>query len=223
MQATTSNIRDAVDNLPPGAVLTLDNVSWDEYESVLEQFVDRSGLRITYDQGRLDFVTTSRAHGKREFFIARMVAVLAEELNIDIEGDAGSTHKRKRYLKGTEPDTCFYIGNLERIAGKEEINLETDPPPDLVIEVDKSHQSLRKLPIYAAFGVPEIWRYLVRQKTAEIHALQGETYARIPASRFFPILTNAVLARFVEQSAVEGQTPAIKAFRRWIKGRKQGA
>lgn len=220
MPAITANIRETVDSLPPGAVLTLDNVSWEEYESVLQEFDGRSGLRITYDQGRLDFVTTSHAHSRREFFIARMVAVMAEEFDMDLEGDAGSTQKRKRYLKGTEPDTCFYIGNVKWMAGKDVLNLETDPPPDLVIEVDKSSQSLHKFPIYAAFGVPEIWRYLVRQKQAEIYALQGKTYAPISASRFFPILTTAALARFVEQSASEGQTAAIKAFRRWIKNRE---
>lgn len=106
------------------------------------------------------------------------------------------------------------------MAGKEKINLETEPAPDLVIEVDQSNQSLRKFPIYAAFGVREVCRYLVRQKKAEIYELQDKTDAPISVSRFFPLLTATVLARFFEQSTSEGQTVAIKAFRRWIKSRK---
>jgi len=37
--------------------------------------------------------------------------------------------------------------------------LETDPPPDLAIEIDITSTSVNKFGIYLALGVPELWRY----------------------------------------------------------------
>ncbi|MBO0719619.1 MAG: Uma2 family endonuclease, partial [Blastocatellia bacterium] len=39
------------------------------------------------------------------------------------------------------------------------LDFRVDPPPDIVVEIDIHHSSVAKLPIYAALGVPEIWRY----------------------------------------------------------------
>lgn len=217
MRALKTDIRQAVEHLPPAAVLVLDGVTWEEYEEILDLFEDPPGIRITYDSGRLEIVTTSGAHEKPKDFILCMVRILSEELKLDVESIGSTTEKRKRDLKGTEPDTSFYVGNLERIIGKEELNLEVDPPPDVVVEIDKSNQSLNKFPIYAAFGVPEIWRYDVRRKRAEIYKLRSNSYIETPASDFFPILTSSVLADFIERSKAQGQTVALAAFRKWVR------
>jgi len=214
---THTDFREAVDHLPEAAVLVLDGITWEEYEQVLEDLDEHPGVRVTYDQGRLEIVTTSAAHEKRKDFILRLVHVLSEKLQVGIEALGGTTEKRKRDLKGTEPDTCFYVGNLERIIGKDELNLEVDSPPDIVVEVDKSNQSLNKFPIYATFGVPEIWRYDVRRKGAQIYELRDKSYSEVTASRFFSILTSTVLGDFVEQSTAQGQTAALATFRQWVR------
>jgi Uma2 family endonuclease len=216
MRSLKTDVTGAVEHLPQGSVLTLEQVPWEAYEEVLEKLQEWPGLRTTYDAGRLDVVTTSQEHERRKEFISLLVWTLADALNIEVEAVGGATQKRKRDLRGTEPDASFYIGHLERTIGRRELNLTIDAPPDLVVEIDKSNQSLRKFPIYAAFGVPEIWRYFLRQKKAGIYHLAGETYVEIPASRFFPILISSVLSEFAERSASEGQMAAIKAFRRWI-------
>jgi Uma2 family endonuclease len=43
--------------------------------------------------------------------------------------------------------------------GKDSTDLAFDPPPDLIIEVDIKHSSLNRMSIFAAIGIPEIWRY----------------------------------------------------------------
>jgi len=92
---------------------------------------------------------------------------------------------------GFEPDTCFYIQSAQRIHGKDEIDLAVDPPPDLVIEIDITHPSLDKLPIYAAIGVPEIWRY--DGHTVTLVILQEGAYIAREESVAFPRLTRQVL------------------------------
>ncbi len=220
MQARTTNVREALDHLPEAAVLVLEGISWKDYEELLKDLEDRPGVRLTYDEGRLEVVTTSAGHEAWKEFVLSLVRVLSEELEIDLESRGGTTEKRKRDRKGTEPDTCFYITHAARVIGRDEIDLDVDPPPDIVVEIDKSNQSLNKFPIYAAFGVPEIWRYVGKRKRAEIHELRQDSYIEIAASRFFPILTSGVLADFIEQSTTRGQTAALSAFRGWVRNRK---
>jgi Uma2 family endonuclease len=65
--------------------------------------------------------------------------------------------------RGKEPDKAFYFANAAAIRGKETIDLRVDPPPDLWIEVDNRGSSKGKLQLYAALGVPELWRYQARR------------------------------------------------------------
>ncbi|MBI4471996.1 MAG: Uma2 family endonuclease, partial [Acidobacteria bacterium] len=217
MRALKTELMDAVDHLPSASVLVLDDVSWEEYEEILVHLESRPSIRTTYDQGRLEIVTTSPVHEKWKEFILGLVRVVCQELNIAAESYGGFTQKKRKDEKGTEADTCFYIANAERMIGKDEIDINVDPPPDIVVEVDKANQSLRKFPIYATFGVPEIWRCDVRHKQIEIYELRDKKYVENPSSRFFPILTGAVLVDFIEQSRTIGQTAALAVFQEWIR------
>jgi Uma2 family endonuclease len=217
---THTDFREAVDHLPEAAVLILDGISWDDYEQLLEDFQDRPGVRITYNQGRLEIVTTSSEHEQYKDFVLRLVQVLCEESDLELQSYGGTTWKRKRDLKGTEPDTCFYIANARQVIGKRVIDLLVDPPPDVVVEIDKSNQSLNKFPIYAAFGVPEIWRFDLKHRDVRIYQLSEiKSYVESYSSRFFPILTSGVLVDFTERSRSDGQMAALSTFRRWLKER----
>ena len=66
--------------------------------------------------------------------------------------------KVKANEKSAEADDC-YIQHAADVANKDGIDLIGDPPPDLVVEIDLSNESTGKLGIYAALGVPEIWRF----------------------------------------------------------------
>jgi Uma2 family endonuclease len=217
MSTRTADYREIVDLLPPGAILVLQDVSWDEYEHLLEDLEDRPGLRVTYDQGRLEIVSPTRKHEKTKEFIGDLVKTAADVLDMSIESSGGTTWKQKKRQQGTEPDTCFHIANAERVIGKEELDLTVDPPPDLAVEVDVTNDSLRKFPIYEAFKVPEIWRYIEKRKTLVIYGLSEGAYVDIQRSRAFPLLTPAVLVGFVELRHREGQKKTLAAFRQWLK------
>ena len=85
------------------------------------------------------------------------MASLTQALGFEFAGMASTTWKNKAE-KAKEADACYYIANFERIRGKT-INLEVDPPPDLAVEVEVSRSAINSLNIYAAIGVPEIWRF----------------------------------------------------------------
>ncbi len=88
-----------------------------------------------------------------------------------------------------EPDTSFYVQNAARMIGKRRIDLETDPPPDVVVEIDVSNESLSKFPIYAALGMPEIWLYDGQE--ARFYQLSEQSYQETPCSLAFPASTAA--------------------------------
>jgi Uma2 family endonuclease len=91
----------------------------------------------------------------------------------------------------------------------------SDPPPDLVLEIDLTTNSLRKFGIYAAFVVPEIWRYDGRK--CVFYTLVDGRYIETRTSRFLPRLTGQIIADAVEISKTQGQDKARRAFRRTLR------
>jgi len=122
--------------------------------------------------------------------------------------------------RGFEPDTCFYARNAERIRGKEEIDLTVDPPPDLVIEIDITSPSLNKLPIYAAVGVPEVWRY--NSKGLTIFRREGGQYHAHAESSLLPGATGQVISQFLEDSQSMKRTAWVCSVREWARERTKG-
>src|SRR5215207_6580265 len=204
MNTLTADCLEIIERLPAGAKLELPNVDWDEYENLLSQMEMFPGHRLSYDRGRLDIRSPKRDHEAYKFFIGRIVESLAEEKQIDIEPSGTTTLRRKKLGVGAEPDESFYIQNAARVVDHLETNLETDPPPDLVIEIDTTNESLHKFKIYAALGVPEIWRYDGQQ--AHFYTLAGEGYEKIQNSIAFSELTAADLTQYLEHRKAEGHS-----------------
>jgi Uma2 family endonuclease len=93
------------------------------------------------------------------------------------------------------------------------INLDFDPPPDLVIEVDVTSPSLNKLPIYAALGVPEVWLYKGRQ--VMFHRLIGNRYEPVERSLALPCLTGEQATEFLQRGLTESPTAWFRLVREW--------
>jgi Uma2 family endonuclease len=142
----------------PEQRLALYDVAWEDYEAIGEALRDRSNLRLTYDSGTLEIMTTSQEHEKRKQRAGRLLEMLAEESGVDIEPAGSMTFKRSDLVRGLEPDQCYWIEHASRVRGTEEWDPSQDPPPDVVIEIEVSRTVLDRLDIYAALGVPEVWR-----------------------------------------------------------------
>lgn len=216
MSTLTVNYLDLIERLPSGALLRLQDVSWDEYEYLLTQMEAHSGHRLTYDRGRLTIMSPRHDHEHYKEFVLRLVHVLAEETGSPLETGGSTTFKNKALAQGVEPDTCFYVQSAARIIGNLTPDLKTDPPPDVVVEVDTTNFSLDKFHIYAALGVPEIWRYDGKEARFYYQAESG--YEEMTNSRAFPSLAASLLANYIEQSKTAGQTASLAAFRQKLRG-----
>jgi len=211
MTTRTVDARDAIEHLPDGATLIIHDLDWDQYERLLKDLTDRPHLRVSYDCGNLEIMSPLPEREEYAEFIDDLVPLVADRLNLRLEKRGKATWKRRRLARGVEPDGCYYIANADRIIGRRTIDLEHDPPPDIVLEIDITNESLRKFPIYAALSVPEVWRYDGR--TMWFYRLSGDSYHEIEESQFLPGLKPPMLAEAVEQSKTDGQTAARHAFR----------
>ncbi|HEV8487557.1 MAG TPA: Uma2 family endonuclease [Blastocatellia bacterium] len=215
-----SNYLDTIEALPPGRSLILNDVSWEEYEQLLDDLGDSSGNRVTYYEGRLEIVSPSSNHEMYEELILLIGHVIGDEMGCDVESRGSTTFKQKSLAKGAEPDTCFYVQNASRIIGKLKIDLSADPPPDIAVEIDVSHRSKTKLAIYERFGVPEVWRY--DQRRMRIYLLTPQGYVEAAASLTFPYLTCDVLTDLLERSKTMGQSAVLRSFREWLREHSKG-
>jgi Uma2 family endonuclease len=69
---------------------------------------------------------------------------------MDMVSAGSTTFKREELGRGIEPDASSYLQHAAHVRGKVAIDLDSDALPDLVIEIDITHPSLDKFPIYAA-------------------------------------------------------------------------
>lgn len=215
MSVQADEYLDAINHVPPGGLLRLDNVSWQEYERLLADLGDDSKVRVSYDQGRLEIMAPLPIHEKQKGLVHDFVIIMCEELGLDVEPLGSTTLKRELRAHGAEPDDCFYINNASKISGKRIIDLEQDPPPDLVVEIDSTNESLGKFPIYAALGVSEIWRY--DGSRMYVYSLEGLQYVETPVSAAFPNLTTETLTEFIDMGSSQSQSAARRAFREWAR------
>ncbi|MCC3468877.1 MAG: Uma2 family endonuclease [Microcoleus sp. PH2017_06_SFM_O_A] len=144
--------------------VVLKGVSWQTFQALLADVGDDRAWRIAYDNGVLEIRMPYQEHEMPTGMLESFIEALADELEIEVMKLRSLLLKREDLSRAIEPDTCFYIQN-EALVRSRDIDLETDPPPDLAVESDYTNSSLNKFAIYAALGVPEIWRY--RRQTLE--------------------------------------------------------
>jgi Uma2 family endonuclease len=187
------------------------------YEHLLKEVGDRP-LRLTYDNGELEIMSPLPEHEEPKGLLSWMVKTLAVETGASVKSLGSTTFRRKDKGRGLEPDECFFFRDEARMRGKKRWNPKTDPPPELVIEIDITSRSVRREPIYAALVVPEIWRY--NGERTECLELHDGAYRPRKYSLAFPFLQPAELTKFIDMLPKHGETTIMRKFVAWV--RKQG-
>jgi Uma2 family endonuclease len=202
------------ESVPAEARVVLRGVSWQTFKALMADIGEDRSCRIAYDQGILEIMVPYEQHEEPKILISSFVEALADELEIEIRQLGALTLEREDLTRAVEPDTCFYIQNESQVRGKE-IKLPNVPPPDLVVESDYTHSSLNKFNIYAALGVPELWRY--RKQSLQVYQLVEGEYQPTDKSLAFPFIPIAEIPGLIEQSKTIGQRAAVRLFRSRIK------
>lgn len=212
MVTTTSTPLDQ-QTTPENRVI-LKGVSWSTFKALLADVGDDRAWRIAYDEGVLEIRMPLEEHEEPKRLIESFVEAIVDELEIELRSLGSLTLEREDLTRAVEPESCFYIQNESLVRGRN-INLPNDPPPDLAIESDYTNSSVNKFTIYAALGVPEIWRY--RRESLQVYQLVEGKYEKCDRSLAFPFLPVAEIPSFIDQSRTVGQRGAVRLFRQRIK------
>ncbi|MEA5478320.1 Uma2 family endonuclease [Pseudanabaena galeata UHCC 0370] len=204
----------ATTNISSDSNAVLKNISWQTYQAMLADMGDRRSARLNYDQGVVEIRMPSDLHEAINRLLARIVGVLAEELDLPLKEFGSVTLNRQDINKGVEPDSSFYIQNSDRIKGTK-IDISVDPPPDLVLEIDITNSSMRSFAVYQQLGIPEIWRYA--NGTIKVYQLHNGLYQECEFSAAFPMISGVVLDRFLQMLNTEDSISIVRAVRKWLK------
>ena len=215
--------------------VVLHNLSWQQFENLLQSLGDKRSARVAYLDGTLEIMTPLPEHEYFKDTISDAIKDAAEELDLDYECYGSTTWRREIKRAGLEPDNCFYFQHEAQVRGQLEFDLNQDPPPDLALEIDLTSKSLNRFPIYARLGVPELWCYdageldvplpeVVRAAASsklKIYQLQDNDYKEVTTSAIFPMLPVQELPALIEQYRFQGRRALRQGVRAWVRNYKE--
>ncbi|NJM58987.1 MAG: Uma2 family endonuclease [Oscillatoriales cyanobacterium RU_3_3] len=193
--------------LAPGSVVTIPNINWLEFESILEELGEKRSARIAYSKETLEIMVPLPEHERPKDLISDIVKILLKSAGRRYEPFGSTTFKREG-AAGIEPDACFYILNYQRMIDRRRVQPD-DPPPDLAIETDVTSKTT--IDAYLAIGVPEVWVY--DRGRLRIYLLQNGEYVASDISPNFPgIAIVELVSTAVERALQVGSCQALEEF-----------
>lgn len=191
--------------LAPGSTVTIEDVSWQEFESILEELGEKRSARLAYYRGILQIMVPLPEHEIPKDIISDIVKLLLKSTGKKYQ-PFGSTTFKQEGIAGIEPDACFYIDNYRSVIGCRRLQ-SNDPPPDLAIEIDITSKT--NLDAYQVLGVPEVWIYDTGKLT--IYLLEDGKYLESNTSPIFPnILMTQIIPQAIARSWLVGSCQAIE-------------
>jgi Uma2 family endonuclease len=193
--------------LAPGSKITIPNISWAEFETILQELGERRAAHIAYSHNTLELMVPLPEHEIPTDLIVDIVKTLLRAYGIKYQPFGSTTFKREGQA-GVEPDACFYIQNAARMIGRRRLQPD-DPPPDLAIESDVTSKTA--LSAYEAIGVPELWIYASGRLS--IHVLTQGKYVAVEVSPTFSQLSiMQLIPQTIERAWQVGSMQALEEF-----------
>ncbi len=202
--------------------ILLEKISWQKFEDLLQEMGPERTTRFTYDRSRLEMMNPLDDHERYRKLIESLILVLVDALKVPVEGYTAPILKRPDRQRGVEPDAAYYLRQARAMRDRPAIDLMVDAPPDLVAEVALTRSLLDPLPIYAEFGIAEVWRYVSQpgedffKGELQIYALAQGRYQPATRSVAFPFLAKSKVQEFISQSDSLGLMTALRVLRAWV-------
>ena len=183
-------------------VVVLRDVTWADYQRIMEIRGDHSAPRLHYADGRLEIMSPSQDHENLKSLIGCLLEIYCLEVGVDFRTLGSWTLEDKAVKRGVEPDECYVFG-----AAREATR------PDLAIEVVWTSGGVGKLDSYRALGVREVWFW--RRGAITPYVLRADGYGEATASEVLPGIDLAQLASFLDQPTTSA---AMRAYRDALRG-----
>ena len=193
-------------------------LDWRRYQTLRETLGSDRNIRFTYSRGTLEVTIPLEVHEFCARLIERFIVILVYELGMELKTMGSTTLDKEALDRSAEPDDAYYIQNQPSVAGRD-VDLDSDLPPDLVVEVDITHTDIDKLQLYAAMGIPEFWRY--NGEVWRIYTLCNGMYEEVEVSPTFSQVPKAKLYEFLA-AARQNEMQAERDCRAWVKSLTMG-
>ena len=197
-------------DLPPGTRLNFPGTLAD-YEYLLAQLGDRATIRLRFRDNNILLMNPLPEHSNQVDILSDLIKALLRHQDRDWHSFTPLT-LRLEGRSGLEPDACFYIDNYQQILGKQKLDLNIDPPPDLAIEIDVT--SFTRIEDYISLAIPEVWIY--KQGELNIYQFKDNSYSATDRSNIFPDFPIKVIPQYVNLAWEIGSSKALKEFDRLL-------
>lgn len=187
--------------LAPGTVLKF-QCSFADYQCIAAQRAESSIPRLKYRNGELLIMAPLPEHGKKADVLPDIIKTLLDHQNQLYDSYTPMTLVLPQ-AGGIEPDHCFYITNWKAVQGRQRIDWQIDPPPDLAVEIDVT--SFSAIEDYLPYRIPEVW--LLKDRLRIYQLVEGK-YIKITRSSYFPNYDLQTLVADTLQIAYEQNTSA---------------
>ena len=182
-------------------IVFLHDVTWEDYERLLEIRGDKSAPRISYLEWEVEIMSPSKDHEQIKSYIGHLLETWCIDRGIDVSPFGSWTLKQKKQKRGAEADECYIFGRERRNR------------PQLAIEVEWTRGGIDRLEIYRKLGVDEVWYW--RKGVIEIYVLTDRSFVRADRSRVLPDLDVELLTSMLDRDTL---TQAVRDFRKALEG-----
>ena len=191
------------------------STDWAGYRAMLKIRGERGSSRIIYLDGRLTLTSAGFSNEVIKKRLGTFIQEVATGLRIRAVFAGSTTLWWRRRRSGIEGDETYYFANYGKIAGKKEIDLRVDPPPDLAVEAVVSHPFKEALEVYRRLGVPEVW--VCDGRTLRIMVLQADrSYGSATTSVSMTMLAAELILKWVQHDPDADDITWALAVRRWV-------
>ena len=199
MIPVTAQLLEEVGTLAGQRLLLPGYYTWEQFEAIESLMANSSGLRITYLDGWIEFMTLGEAHETISCILNFLLQLYFCEMGIEYIPVGSATRRNRARDVSFEPDESYYIGSIKE-------------HPDLAVEVTITSGSTNKLAKYLRLRIPEVWFW--ENNRLSVYGLREDDYEQISRSELLQELDLELLVRCVLMpSRIEARTEFLNGVR----------
>ncbi len=195
----TAKILEEISTLAEQRLILPGYYTWEQFEAIESLMADSSGLRITYLDGWIEFMTLGEADETISCILNFLLQLYFCEMGIEYIPVGSATRRNRARDVSFEPDESYYIGSIKE-------------HPDLAVEVTMTSGSTNKLAKYLRLRIPEVWFW--ENNRLSVYGLREDNYEQISRSELLPELDLELLVSCVLMpSRIEARTEFLNGVR----------
>ncbi|AFY39699.1 protein of unknown function DUF820 [[Leptolyngbya] sp. PCC 7376] len=166
-------------------IFVLSNISWEEFNELLDAIPEQRGTLFRYLKGELEIMAPGRNHEQVKKLLGILLECYFFEKDIEVIPLGSTTFRHELSKKGIEPDECYCFDSNREY-------------PDLAIEVIFTSGGLDLLEIYRVMGVQEVWFW--QKEELSFFRLEEDIYQKVNESIFLPDIEKKFLEKLLISS-----------------------